>query len=188
MWKYLFSRNQPQWCHDGYCLNLGSWKRLDISHSAWSALSDAIFSGGMNGAVHGTVLLNDYWFPSYAARESYWIVMGMTMTRRWAAGIEQKTRYVTVTSWWARWRLKSPAPRMFAQPFVQAQIKENMKAPRHWPLWGESTGNRWIPLTKDQWRGKCFHLITSSSKRYISALSSVIIANPCAVYFTERKI
>ena len=25
---------------------------------------------------------------------------------------------------------------MFVQPFVQAQIKENIKAPRHWPLWG----------------------------------------------------
>ena len=28
---------------------------------------------------------------------------------------------------------------------VQAQIKENTKAPRHWPLWGESTGDQWIP-------------------------------------------
>ena len=23
------------------------------------------------------------------------------------------------------------------QPFIQAQIKENIKGPRHWPLWGE---------------------------------------------------
>ena len=45
---------------------------------------------------------------------------------------------------WARWRLKSPASRLFTQPFIylfiQAQIKENIKAPRHWPLWGEFTG------------------------------------------------
>ena len=34
---------------------------------------------------------------------------------------------------------------LFAQPFVQAQLKENFKAPSHWPLWGESTGDRWIP-------------------------------------------
>ena len=34
--------------------------------------------------------------------------------------------------------------------FVQAQINENMKAPRHWPLWGEITGNRWIPHIKGQ--------------------------------------
>ena len=43
-------------------------------------------------------------------------------------------------------RLKSPVSRVFAQPFVQLQIKENIKVPRHWPLWGEST-NGWIPLT-----------------------------------------
>ena len=32
----------------------------------------------------------------------------------------------------------------------KAQIKENIKAPRHWPLWGEFTGHRWIPRTKGQ--------------------------------------
>ena len=57
---------------------------------------------------------------------------------------------ITVTSWWERWRLKSPAPRLFAQPFVQAQIKENIKALRHWPLWGESTGDWWFPSQKCQ--------------------------------------
>ena len=34
---------------------------------------------------------------------------------------------------------QSQAPRLFAQPFVQAQIKENTTAPRHRPLRGEST-------------------------------------------------
>ena len=43
---------------------------------------------------------------------------------------------ITVTSYWARWRLKSPASRLLAQPFIQAQIKENTKAPRHWPCKG----------------------------------------------------
>ena len=33
---------------------------------------------------------------------------------------------------------------------VQSQIKENFKAPRHWPLCGEFTGDRWIPRTKGQ--------------------------------------
>ena len=33
---------------------------------------------------------------------------------------------------------------------IQAQIKEKIKSPRHWPLWGEFTGDRWIPRTKDQ--------------------------------------
>ena len=36
------------------------------------------------------------------------------------------------------------------QFFIQTQIKENIKAPRHWPLCGEFTGDRWIPRTKGQ--------------------------------------
>ena len=44
----------------------------------------------------------------------------------------------------------------------KAQIKENIKAPRHWPLCGQFTGDRWISRTKGQYRGKCFHLMTSS--------------------------
>ena len=34
--------------------------------------------------------------------------------------------------------------------FIQEQIKVNMKAPRHWPLYVEFTGNQWIPLTNRQ--------------------------------------
>ena len=43
-----------------------------------------------------------------------------------------------------RWRLKSPASPSFTQPFIQAQIKENIKAPRHWPFF---VGNS--PVTGD---------------------------------------
>ena len=39
---------------------------------------------------------------------------------------------------------------------------ENIKVPRHWPMGGEFTGDRWIPRTKGQQRGKGFHLMTSS--------------------------
>ena len=49
---------------------------------------------------------------------------------------------------WARWRLQLPAYWLFTKPFVQAQIKENIKAPRHWSLGGEFTGDSWIPRTK----------------------------------------
>ena len=38
-------------------------------------------------------------------------------------------------------------PRLFTQPFIQAQIKENIKAPRQWPLPGEMTGDRLITRT-----------------------------------------
>ena len=44
---------------------------------------------------------------------------------------------INVTSQWAREHLKSPASRLFTQAFIQTQIKENIKAPRHWPLRGE---------------------------------------------------
>ena len=59
-------------------------------------------------------------------------------------------------------RLKSPTSRLFTQSFIQTQIKENIKAPRHWPLCGEFTGDGWIPRTNGQLRGKCFLLMTSS--------------------------
>ena len=45
---------------------------------------------------------------------------------------------------------KLPASLLFTQPFIQAEIKENIKAPRHWPLCREFTGDRWIPRTMGQ--------------------------------------
>ena len=38
----------------------------------------------------------------------------------------------------------------YSTVYIQAQIKENTKAPRHWPLREEFTGDRWIPRTKGQ--------------------------------------
>ena len=55
---------------------------------------------------------------------------------------KEQRAHITVTSQWARRRLKSPALRLFTQPFIQVKIKENIKAPRHWPLCGEFTGDR----------------------------------------------
>ena len=49
--------------------------------------------------------------------------------------------FITMTSQWARWRLKSQASRLFTKPIIQARIKENIKAPRQWPLCGEFTGD-----------------------------------------------
>ena len=53
-----------------------------------------------------------------------------------------------ILSQWAWRHLKSPASWLFTQAHIQ--VKENFKAPRHWPLWGEFTGDRWIPHTKGQ--------------------------------------
>ena len=55
---------------------------------------------------------------------------------------------ITMTSQWPRRRLKSPASRLFTQPFIQTQIKENIKAPRHWPLCGEFTGTGEFPAQR----------------------------------------
>ena len=69
---------------------------------------------------------------------------------------------ITVTAQWAWWRLKSPASRLFTQPFVQVQTKENIKVPCHWPLWGEFPGQRasntenvpiwWRPLSSSKYK------------------------------------
>ena len=63
---------------------------------------------------------------------------------------------------WASWRLKSPAFPLFVHPFVQAHIKENLEALVTVFLWGESTGDRLIPLKKGQQCGIFFYLMTSS--------------------------
>ena len=41
-----------------------------------------------------------------------------------------------------------PASRLFTQPFIQTQIKENIKAPRHRPLCGEFTGTGEFPAQR----------------------------------------
>ena len=38
--------------------------------------------------------------------------------------------------------------RLLTQSFIQTQIKENIKAPRHWPLCGEFTGTSEFPALK----------------------------------------
>ena len=45
---------------------------------------------------------------------------------------------------------QSPASPLFTQPLIVAQIKENLKTLRHWPMCGEFTGGRWIPRKNGQ--------------------------------------
>ena len=63
--------------------------------------------------------------------------------RKWNCGFmsphKTSARNITLTSQWALWCLKSPASPLFTQLFIQVQIKENIKALRHWPLCGEFT-------------------------------------------------
>ena len=62
---------------------------------------------------------------------------------------ERRPEIITLTSQWPRWSLKSPASRLFTQSFIQTQMKENIKAPRHWPLCGEFTGTGEFPAQRD---------------------------------------
>ena len=73
------------------------------------------------------------WSENYVARVYSWRIP--RLLRTWHQ------------MWWC---LKWPTSPLFTQVLVQAQIKENIKAPRHWPLRGEFTGDRWIPRTKGQ--------------------------------------
>ena len=59
------------------------------------------------------------------------------------------------------WRLKSPASTIvYSTDYSRSRSKKTSKL--HWPLWGEFISDRWIPRTKSQERGKCFHLMTLS--------------------------
>ena len=95
------------------------------------------------------------------------------LTMGYSTELDHHGNFITMTAWWVRWRLKSPVSRLFTQPFIQAQIKGNLKTLHHWPLLGEFTGHRWIPCTKGQERGKCFHLMTSSCWKTITRCSRV---------------
>ena len=61
---------------------------------------------------------------------------------------------IIVTSWWVWWRFKSPTFPLFAQLLVQTQIKENIKAPCHWPFllvihrWPVNSPNK-RPVTRE---------------------------------------
>ena len=54
---------------------------------------------------------------------------------------DKSTHIITVMSHWALWRLKSQTSWLFAQPFVQTHIKENIKASSHCFLWRGSLGD-----------------------------------------------
>ena len=49
---------------------------------------------------------------------------------------------------WCLWRLKSPASRSFAQPFVQAQVREKISRLRGTGLSERNPSDQWIPLKK----------------------------------------
>ena len=69
---------------------------------------------------------------------------------------------------WALWRLKSPTPPLFAQSFLQAHIKEYIKAPDHWPLKGEKH-NLWLHHIAVSWS----HITKKTTSRYCKVFSAL---------------
>ena len=63
-----------------------------------------------------------------------------------------------MTSWWARWCLKSPASRLFTPPFIQVQIKKIAKVrvtclyTGNSPVTGESPAQRASNAENVRWR------------------------------------
>ena len=132
-------------CFDFYTWLHWVWNVLYAS-SWWLWHVKSFYSSKSTGTcsncpVSGTIIRNTYGFTytSYILWNHYSIVVWLWLCY-WLP-----FKFITVTSKWARSRLKSPASPSFTQPFIQAQIKENIKAPRYWPLCREFTGNRWIP-------------------------------------------
>ena len=101
------------------------------------------------------------------------VVMLVCMALKWSfqkgefITADRTKQFITMTSKWAQLHLKSPALQLFTQPLIQVQIKGNIKAPCHWPLCREFTGDQWIPHTNGQLHGKCFHLMTSSCIQHL---------------------
>ena len=81
-----------------------------------------------------------------------YVYSGIMRYRFWTINTQQTIKVftniipliITMTSEWARWRLKSPASRLFTQPFIQRKHQSSA----FMLLCGEFTGDRWIPPTK----------------------------------------
>ena len=93
---------------------------------------------------------------------------------------------ITLTSLSPRWRLKSPASRLFTVPLIQTQIKENIKAPHHWPLRGQFTGTGEFPAQRTSYAGNVsiwwrHHVMSSPGQPSFSDVLTFLIA-PKAVW------
>ena len=80
----------------------------------------------------------------------------------------------------SQWCVALVCPLMLTVCPGAAQIKVNIKAPRHWLLWGESNDERWFSLQKGPATLKCFHLMTSSW--YRNVLDS--LPNGCRILYS----
>ena len=90
------------------------------------------------------------------------------------------THFNTMSSQWAPWRLKSPASPVFAQPFVQAHIKENTKALRDCRSWLQNVFSHpvysaWQPILRQELVGHDVLVTPSISLEQCKSLGAVSI-------------
>ena len=99
----------------------------------------------------------------------------------WNVGITEEQDSVTPLLWRHNERDGASKHRRLnclLNRFFRRRSKKTSKLHITGFLWGESTGHRWIPLTKCQLRGKCFHLMTSSWLPNSSPLLAPLIVVP----------
>ena len=84
-----------------------------------------------------------------------------------------------------RWRHKSPTSWLLTQPFVQVQIKQNIKAPSHWHLCGESSGDRWHSPHKKPGTRKIYPIDDVIKQPYIGWVNDSRDTNMAYVQWTE---
>ena len=96
--------------------------------------------GGMDGQSNGWIQrqINTYYglCPLLSLRDGkikynafkFWKELVETVQLLYSMMYGLSWIIITMISWWVRWHLKSLASQFFAQPFVQTQIRENIKA------------------------------------------------------------
>ena len=97
---------------------------------------------------------------------------------------------ITMTSWWVRWRLKSPAATLFTQPFIQAQIKKKFKSSaslafvrgiHRWPVNSPHKG----PVTRKMF---LFDDVIMDSETLCIILLMQCNARPLKLYVVVKKM
>ena len=131
--------------------NIGKYILIDFKNLSLVGWVPGVLSNQMHPQTYVLICRSFFRRPFSAISAGFLRLSGVSWSLLLGLVLQGSSYYyISMTSYWVRWRLKAPASPLFAQGLVQTQIKGNIKAPRHWPLCGEFTGHRWIPRTKGQ--------------------------------------
>ena len=135
------------WARSTYCSGTSGGSPVKEQYTPLEPLNNIVYSFLQNSQYtnYSSPVKARYWV-SFVISKYSWLPFSHSPVYH---------HYIIMRVWMS---LKSRAPWLFAQPFVQAQIQ----ALCHWPLWGESTSDWWIPPTKGQLHRNYFYLMMSS--------------------------